>query len=197
MAAGSLIAAAAAAAQKRAADAADGAWGPFARAHGFEHRPSSIGQGGGVERVPRVSGASDGVSIAFELSNMEGDWGMTAVAVPPSPVAVRVELAPEGLMQKLAKIFGAQDIVLGDAAFDKTYIVRGTTVEGARAVLTTPIRAEILAMNVATLVYDDGSTKERGPVVVLGVRALLTEHAALERLVRLLVALGKITPQAA
>jgi len=188
-----MIAAAAAAAHKSAMDDADGAWSAYAKAKGLNHRPGRFGSF--VDYIePRVDGEVDDVSIAFELSSVGDGWGIRAVSVPVAPIAVVMDLRREGFMEKIAKVFGAQDIVLGDAAFDKTFMVRATHDAGARAVLSAPIRAQILEVGLTTLAYDDGSTKERGAVVVLGVSTLLTTTESLDRMLSLLVALAKATP---
>lgn len=189
MAAGTVIAAAAAAAQKQAAERADAAWAPFAKTRAMNFRASRVGLGEAI--LPRVGGNLDGVSVAFEMAMVASDWGITAVSVPLAPVPVRVELGREGFLQKVAKVFGAQDIVLGDAPFDKAFMVRGTNDPGTHAVLGASTRSELLALDVSTLLYDDGSTKERGAVVVLGVPNVLVEAEALDRMLRLLVALAK------
>jgi hypothetical protein len=192
MSAGSIIAAAAAAAQKQAMDAADAAWAPYAKSKGFTLRPSRSTPSGADPS--RVSGKRDDVSVAFEVASIGGDWGITAVAMPLAPIAVRLELAPEGLMQKISKLFGAQDIVLGEEAFDKAYMVKGTNDAGAHAVLCAPTRSAMLSLGVSTFVYDDGSTKERPAVIIAGIPTIITATEQLDRMLDFLVAVAKIKP---
>jgi hypothetical protein len=194
MAAG-VIAAAAAAAQKQAHDKADAAWAPYAKSKGYTHRPSRTTPS--HTDPARVSGTEDGVSIAFEIANFDGDWGTTAVAMPPAPVAVRLELAPEGIFQKFTKLFGAQDIQVGDAPFDKAYMIKGTDDPAAHLVLCESTRKAMLSLGVATFVYDDGSTKERPAVIIAGIPSLLTTTEQLDRLVAFLVGVAKIHPEKA
>ena len=189
MAAG-VIAAAAAAAQKKANDTADAAWAPYAKSKGYTLRRS---QAGAAHVDPaRVSGKEDGVSIAFEVAPFEGDWGMTLVAVPPAPVPVRLELAPEGMFQKLTKLFGAQDIQIGDAPFDTAYMIKGSDAPATRVVLCEATRKAMLSLGVATFVYDDGSTKERPAVIIAGIPSLFTTTDQLDRMIAFMVAVAKI-----
>jgi len=169
-------------------ETADAAWAPYAKSHGYTLRASND------DHPTRVSGKRDEVSIAFELASHAGDWGITAVGVPLAPVHVRLELAPEGVMSKIGKLFGSQDIVLGEKAFDDRYMVKGTNEEGARKVLVHETRAAMLDLGVTTFTYDDGSSKERSAVIVASIPTLFTEPAQLDRLVDFLVAVAKIHP---
>ncbi|MEO7092786.1 MAG: hypothetical protein ABI175_06015 [Polyangiales bacterium] len=185
---GILLAASAAAAHRTAIQIAGQMWGPYAKDKGLTFRPGRADES--VLEDPRVEGELEGVSVAFQLA-LVGGWGITAVAVPLAPIALNLEITREGLFDKIAKVFGAKDLILGDEAFDKAYMV-STTHESARQVLTKERRDEMLSLDIATFVYDDGSAGELKPRVVLGVGRVLATPAELDRMLKLLVDVAKL-----
>jgi hypothetical protein len=191
MAAGIIIASAAAA-HRRAIEAADAAWAPYAKTHQMHHRPGRISWAHSDE--PRVDGTFEGVSIGFELKLVPREWGMTAVAIPLSPVPVNVELSREGVLARIAKFFGAQDVVVGDEEFDRTYLIKATDEAKGRALLDAKVRKEILALGIASLAYDDGSVADHKAMVVVSVPRILQKPEEIDRLLELLVALAKLRP---
>jgi hypothetical protein len=191
MVAGNLLVAVASAAHRQAMAAADTAWAPFAKAHGLNHRAARIDDAHNDE--PRVDGTVDGVSVAFKLSTVADVSGVMAVAVPQAPICAHLQIGQEGLFQKIAKVFGAKDLVLGDEPFDSAYLVGTTDDDGARALLTQKTRSEMLALGVVTLTYDDGATNETKPTLALGIAHVVTEAEELDRLLKLLVALATAT----
>jgi hypothetical protein len=189
---GIIIAAAAGAAHKKAIEDANAAWGAYAKTKGLNLRAGRMDND--VVEETRVDGKFDNVSVAFQLAPVAQSWGITAVAVPLAPIALNLEITREGLFDKIAKVFGAKDLVLGDAAFDKAYMV-STTNESARDLLTKETRAEMLALDIATLAYDDGTTGENKPKLVVGVPRLITAEAELDRMLALLARLAKVRPE--
>lgn len=188
MVAGNLLVAVASAAHRQAMRTVDAAWAPYAKAHGLNHRPARVDETHNDE--PRVDGTVEGVSMAFKLSTVDDVSGVMAVAVPLAPICAHLEISREGVLAKIAKVFGAKDLVLGDEPFDKAYLVGTTDDDGARALLTPKTRSEMLALDVTTLSYDDGSTNETKPTLALGIARLVTETEELDRLSKLLVALA-------
>jgi hypothetical protein len=189
---GVIMAAAANAAHKKAIETANEAWAPYAKANGLAMRVGRMESS--VVEDPRVDGKFEGTSVAFQLAAIANAWGITAVAVPLAPIALNLEITREGLFDKIAKMFGAIDLVLGDEVFDAKYMV-STTSESARRVLTAEARAEMLALDVATLVYDDGTIGEPKPKVVMGISRLLASTEELDRMLKLLVSVAKVRPE--
>jgi hypothetical protein len=193
MAAGGIIVAAAAAAHRKAMESANASWGEYAKAHGLTLRPGSEAGSNMVE--PRIDGKVDGVSIAFQMANVEGNWGLNVVSIPLAPLAVTIEVAPEGIMQKIGKIFGTKDLILGDAAFDPKYLIQVTDDECAKKILAAETRADMMALGVATLEYSDGVNDKSKPRILIAVARLLTTTEELDRLVAMIVRLAKVRPE--
>lgn len=194
MAAGALIAGAAAAAHREAIKTADAAWAPYANARKLRHRPGNPDADDPID--PRVDGDLDGVSIAFKLGSFSGDWGVTAVSVPLAPLKLNVAVSHEGLLEKIGKIFGAKDLHLEDAAFDPKYLVRVSDDAEGKRLLDASTRAEMLALGVSTLTYQDGSIDEQSPIVMVGIPRVLTTFDELDRMAKLLGSLARRKPAA-
>ena len=193
MAAGAIIAGAAAAAHREAINSADAAWGPYAKARKLRHVPGTPDAQDPTD--PRVDGEFDDVSIAFKLAPISGDWGVTAVAVPKTPMKLNVAVSHEGLLAKIGKIFGAKDLILGDAEFDPKYLVRVSDDAEGHRLLDAKTRVEMLNLGVRTLTYQDGTIDEQSPIVMVGIPRVLTSTDELDRMLRLLATLAKMTPE--
>jgi hypothetical protein len=188
-ASGAAGAAAAFAARLQAMREADAAWEEYARIRGMHFRPGRIGWAHG--QWPRVDGVMDRLPIAFELGS--GDRGVNTVilAAPLAPIQGNLEITREGLLAKIAKVFGAQDVVLGDEAFDRAYLVKAAPEILARALLTDGVRRDLLAVEACRLAYDDGSHHRHGAMVVLEVPGVVAEPTWLDRLQGLVVEIAR------
>jgi hypothetical protein len=161
-------AAAAAAAQRRERMAtADKVWAPYAEARGMRYQPGR--QGWAHVEWPRIDGAVGTTAVALELFEDGLDvnpfWAV-ALARPAVPRKGHVEVSREGLFSRIAKVFGAQDIVIGDEVFDRAYVVKATDEGSARALLTPSVTSEMLAIGAKYLAYDDGTENGYGALVV-------------------------------
>lgn len=65
------------------------------------------------------------------------------IATPHLPLG-DLTLSREGFFASIGKVFGGQDIVTGDPAFDAAFVVRSANEPAARAVLTPAVRAALL-----------------------------------------------------
>jgi len=63
-----------------------------------------------------------------------------------NPIAYRLDIYEEGLMSKLNKYFGMQDIVIGKEKFDKEYIIKTNNEELTKKIFTDKICDELLFM---------------------------------------------------
>lgn len=84
----------------------------------------------------------DGHTIDVDISsspggNMEGGYESTSIraAVPAHPDFVFV-IHPEDFLNKIGKLFGMQDVVLGYPEFDRNVIVKTTDAGKAKAMLS-------------------------------------------------------------
>ncbi len=189
MAAGGIIAAAAAAAHRQAVETANKAWASFAQATQMKHRPGNTSESHPIP--PRVEGTLEELKVAFQLALVGGNQGTMFTVPPPNPLAVNIELTHEGLPQKIAKFFGAQDIVLGEHDFDKAFMVKGTDVALVKKLFQPQSCAELVALGVSTFAYRSSETHKA--MLVFGVPRVVTEKAELDRLLVLLVALGHVS----
>lgn len=114
--------------------------------------------------MPRVDAMLDGISVALELTDV---LATAAIAIPPHPLAGNVHVTWEGPVSKIAKLFGAQDITLGDPDFDPKFMVKATNPDVARNLLTPAIRSQMLAVGVTELAYDDATTHAHVPMAVV------------------------------
>jgi len=192
MAAGAALAASAAA-HRRAIETADAAWAPYAKTHEMHHRPGRFGWA--HAQSSRIDGRFDSVAVSFELAGVSRTWGTLALAIPLAPVPVNVEVRREGLLARIAHLFGVRDLSFEDEAFDRAFVVRATNEDAARALLDETTRGEMVALGVSTLAYDDGSTHEHAPMVVLGVPRIVVQEAEIDRVLQLLVKLARVRPE--
>jgi hypothetical protein len=181
---------AAAAARARAMTQADRAWGPYARSRGMAHRPGR--EGWAHVQVPRLEGMIDDVPVAVELVLGTSDHQTVALAEPAAAVPGHLEVTREGLVAWLTKAFGAQDVVLGEDAFDRAFLVKATPPELAHRLLVPEVQAEMLALPTTRLAYDDGSEHSHRAMVVFAVGALVESPGILDRMLRLVCTLARV-----
>jgi len=171
--------AAAAAAMRQAVLTADTAWEPYALARNLRHAAGRIGWG--HTQWPRVDGRISGIHVALELVPGSGGYQTAAIAAPLDAMQGNLEVTREGVIAKISKVFGAQDIALGDEAFDRAFLVKATSEAVARAVLSAEVRREMLAMAAERVVYDDGSEHRHVAMVLFEVPRILQEAQEIDR----------------
>ena len=171
-----------AAALRKTLDTAHAFWAPYAEARGMRY---TQGRSGWARmQWPRVDGAVDRIPVALEAGTVRTAHGTFALAVPPAPVRGHLEATRQGWMSRLAVLLGAQDVSVGDPAFDEAFVVKATDEALALELLTPTVRAEMAALGVERLAYDDGSEHAQQPLVLLEVPALVTDAPGLDRLLR-------------
>jgi hypothetical protein len=149
----------------QAIERANDRWGEYAATKGYAIRPGHTGWARVVN--PLVQGKIDGLAFTIEYV-AEGDVTL-ALATPVAHHEGNVECTPEGLGAKFAKLFGAQDIVVGHPAFDKKYIVKASREDTAKTILDGPSCDCLMALDVSRFAYDDGAKsggKAKGLVLV-------------------------------
>lgn len=67
---------------------------------------------------------------------------------------LKFKIYREGILQKLTKLFGTQDIILNDRSFDKKYIVEGSHVEQVKKIISPDIRAKIIELGELLMIFD-------------------------------------------
>jgi hypothetical protein len=188
-----IAAAAAAQARAQAMAKAGHAWAPYAEQGGMAFRPGR--QGWAHTEMPRLDGVLDDVRVAIELGQgLGGEIETMALAVIAAPLQGHLEVTREGLVAKLTKVFGAQDVVLGDAPFDRAFLVKATPPDLAHQLLGPLVRAEMLALPTTRLAYDDGSEHSHLAMVVFVLGALVESPDVLDRMLKVATTLARVRP---
>jgi hypothetical protein len=183
--------AAVAAAQVEKIKRANEIWGAYATARGYTPRAGHTGWSRIV--TPTLAGAADGLSFAIEYVP---DAQITfAVAPPLAPLDGNVEVTPEGVGSKLAKLFGAQDIIVGHDAFDRKYLVKGNPEATAKRLLDARTCERLIAIDVARFAYDDGAgpNGRAGGLVMIELAGLVEKHSTLDAIVEAVVGIARVT----
>ena len=159
----------------------------------MRHFPGRIGWA--HVQLPLVDGAVESIPAAVQLVAGTTGYHTLALAVPAAPLEGHVEITREGVIAKIAKLFGAQDIQLGEEAFDRTFLVKGTSERTVRAVLSALVRQEMLQMDAVRVAYDDGSAHKHGPMALLEVPRIVTGAAELDRVLAAVVEMARAKVQ--
>ncbi|MEO1438018.1 MAG: hypothetical protein AAFV80_20920, partial [Bacteroidota bacterium] len=99
-----------------------------------------------------------------------------------NPQGYTLKLSKEGLLSKVGKRFGMQDIQVGDAAFDPLYIIQGSDVYFAQSVLTSTVKEQ---MSLATNVFK-GTMKVQGDVIEYTEMAMMKNREKREMIEQLI-----------
>jgi hypothetical protein len=183
MAAGIVAAAAAVAARRQRILDASASLSWYAGFRGMRFTDPVLGWAHEVS--PRVDGVVDGVPVSLQLGT--DAFYTVALALPVGALRGNLEVTREGVVAKLTKLFGAQDIQLGDPRFDPRYLVQATADSFPHTVLTDSIRAELLALDAESLSYDDGTQQGHRPIVALALPGVRHAAETLDAALRLVV----------
>ena len=116
-------------------------WTDAARALGMAY------QGGGFLRSRRITGTFEGMPVLVDTFTQSAGKSSTTytrfrITLSP-PLRLGLRLSREGFLKGLTKLFGAQDIRVGDAAFDANVMIKGSDPDRVRAFLTPARRVRI------------------------------------------------------
>jgi hypothetical protein len=114
---------------------------------------------------------------SFTVSNGSSRGTYTRARIDIDEPGFRLQFGREDLLASLGKIFGAQDVELGDPEFDSQLVVKSNQPNLARAWLRGAARHTVLRQQALTFVIEDGK-------VTATVGAHLTERPALDVLVQ-------------
>jgi hypothetical protein len=162
--------------------AADRLWSAYAQARGVRHRPGR--EGWAHTEMPRIDASVGNVAVALEL--IDDIWDPSAfvgvaMARPAVAIAGHVEARREGVLSRIAEMFGARDIALGDEPFDRAFVVKATDETAARTLLPTSVTSELLELEATFFAYDDGSENSSGAVVLAYLPFRTSEFAWIDR----------------
>lgn len=140
-------------------------WGRVARSHGLTLEIEDR----------RMFGRCEGVHVCVDTP-ADGMHRRTRFTVRyDRPLGVGLQLIRENSIDRLGKLFGGQDIEVGDPEFDGRFIVRGEPAEEVRALLTPDVRAALVRMQsvASRLVVEDDH-------LMAEVVGLVTDEASLD-----------------
>jgi len=69
-------------------------------------------------------------------------------------IGLKLKIYREGIIQKLTKLFGTQDIIFNDRSFDKKYIIEGNYEEKVKEIISPNIRAKIIELGELLIILD-------------------------------------------
>jgi len=67
---------------------------------------------------------------------------------------LKFKIYREGILQKLTKLFGTQDIILNDRSFDKKYVIEGNNEEQVKKLVSSEVRAEIIELGEMLMIFN-------------------------------------------
>jgi hypothetical protein len=102
-------------------------WSVAAGAQGMAFEPARF----------RIHGRVGALSTRIALEGEPQMLGTVLSAMLPAPLGISLKLFEQGPLSFLATLFGTQDIVLGDPAFDRMFVVQGQEA-GVRTLLASP-----------------------------------------------------------
>ncbi len=82
-------------------------------------------------------------------------------------IGLKLKIYREGIIQKLTKLFGTQDIIFNDRAFDKKYIIEGSNEAQVKWLISPDIRARIIELGEMLMILDGNvlSYEQHGKII--------------------------------
>ena len=158
------------------------AWSDAARTLGLSYRP------GGFLQSRRIEGQLKGMRVVvdtFTRSSGKHSTSYTRYRISyPRSLGLGLQLQREGMLSTVTKLFGAQDIQIGDVSFDNAMLVKGRNELGIREFLTPPRRMRIqrFIAGRSEAVIDDTSIRYTKAGIASNSRALVSAIQSMARL---------------
>lgn len=148
------------------------------------------------ERRRHLAGRVEGMHVEVD-AQVRGQHRWTQLTTRfDRPLGIRLRLTRPGSLSALGKLFGAQDIEVGDPVFDARFVVKGAPESAVRAVLTPDVCARL-----ATLQEQSAELSVQDDHVRADVAYPMTHAAVLEQgllaMARVGAALCQVTPNRA
>ena len=110
----------------------------------------------------RIEGTVDGLAVTLAVEGTPGKLRTVLHVMLPHPLGVGLRMFEQAGVTFFAELFGRQDIIIGDPAFDSAFVIQGNE-PGVRAVLANPLLRRALHQ---LLVGSDGfEVDDRGVFV--------------------------------
>lgn len=98
--------------------------------------------------MPKVTGKYKGFDYVLEIiTEGDGESSTTYTLMTmnvPGPPGYNLQVYPEGLLSKVGKMLGAQDIQIGNKAFDDTFMIKSKTPDKIDKLLTRDVQRKML-----------------------------------------------------
>jgi hypothetical protein len=172
----------------------DQIWSAYANARAMRYQPGRASWAAPL--MPRLDGHVGVIAVALQLldeSDSNRFWA-GAIARPSVPLRGHVEGARTEIFDRIARLFGARGIAVGEDAFDRAFTVRATEESTARALLNAPITREMLELGAKYFAYDDGGGNGGGAVAVVYVPFEVHDFPAIDRALALVAAIAQTAP---
>lgn len=127
-------------------------WKTFAQEIGGSYRLSEEG-------TSEVMGAFNGYDFLLKMIFIQAapkvNLFLTHVEIKlANPSQLKFKIYREGIIQKLTKLFGTQDIIFNDRSFDKKYIIEGSDETKVKEIISSSIRATIIELGEILMIHD-------------------------------------------
>ncbi|CAN5902061.1 hypothetical protein BH11MYX2_BH11MYX2_21890 [soil metagenome] len=134
--------------------------------------------------------------VEVELDEKKGFETVVETSFDP-PLAVSLELQTEGTFSGIKKLFGGQDIEVGHAQFDKTFVVKGKDPQLVKQMLNTDACTHILEVlgRATALRIDDNHVQLRLTGVVADGAQLSSLMEGVARIAGAMVSHRRVTPE--
>lgn len=149
---------------------------------------------GGTFGYPSISGSQGNVRVVVGVARRSGNNNnsvRTQYRVLYPSLDMGLKLQPENFVTKIGRFFGGQDIEVGDAQFDTSYIVKGQDAASIAEFLTPSRRLALLRLSAAfpTVRVDDtgvyleanGASQSAATIVSIVRRLVSAAHVLVER----------------
>jgi hypothetical protein len=100
-------------------------------------------------RYPRLGFTYEGRTVfvdTFTTGARKNTGYYTRLRIVWPDRALRCELYPHGIFDRLNALFGMRDIEIGSPRFDGTYVISGSDAQGIRGLLTAGVQARVEAL---------------------------------------------------
>jgi hypothetical protein len=127
-------------------------WKSFAQEVGGSYRLSEEG-------TSEVKGVFNGFSFTLKMIFIQAAPKVNLFlthfeVILEKPSRLKLKIYREGIIQKLTKLFGTQDIIFNDRSFDKKYIIEGNDEAKVKEIISPGTRAKIIELGEILMILD-------------------------------------------
>ena len=144
----------------------ENSWKRFAEQIGGKYRISEEGTSevsGNYQKFPFI------LKIIFIQAAPKVNLFLTHVEIKlDNQIGLKFKIYREGIIQKLTKLFGTQDIIFNDRSFDKKYIIEGSDEAKVIELISSSIRAKIIELGEILMILDGNTLiyEQHGKIII-------------------------------